>query len=35
MQAPLDIPDFKERARPRVPKIFFDYADSGTFTEST
>ncbi len=35
MQAPLDIRDFKERARRRVPKMFFDYADSGAWTEST
>ena len=27
--------DFKERARRRVPKMFFDYADSGAWTEST
>ncbi|MEP9374262.1 alpha-hydroxy acid oxidase [Mesorhizobium sp. KR1-2] len=31
----LTIADFKERARRRVPKLFFDYADSGSYTEST
>lgn len=31
----LEINDLKERARRRVPKMFFDYADSGSWTEST
>ncbi|MCY6381982.1 alpha-hydroxy acid oxidase [Hoeflea prorocentri] len=31
----LEIADLKERARRRVPKMFFDYADSGSWTEST
>lgn len=31
----LEIGDLKERARRRVPKMFFDYADSGSWTEST
>ena len=31
----LDIPEMKELARRRVPKLFFEYADSGSFTEST
>ncbi|WDR01249.1 alpha-hydroxy acid oxidase [Devosia algicola] len=31
----LTIADLKERARRRVPKMFFDYADSGSYTEST
>jgi len=31
----LTIADLKERARRRVPKMFFDYADSGAWTEST
>jgi L-lactate dehydrogenase (cytochrome) len=35
MTAPLNIHDFKELARRRVPKMFFDYADSGSWTEST
>jgi L-lactate dehydrogenase (cytochrome) len=35
MATALDISDFKERARRRVPKMFFDYADSGAWTEST
>ncbi|MGV6873050.1 alpha-hydroxy acid oxidase [Pseudochelatococcus sp. B33] len=35
MQSALTIADLKERARRRVPKMFFDYADSGSWTEST
>ncbi|MEO3386411.1 alpha-hydroxy acid oxidase [Mesorhizobium sp. CAU 1741] len=31
----LTIADLKQRARRRVPKMFFDYADSGAWTEST
>ncbi|MBU0739417.1 MAG: alpha-hydroxy-acid oxidizing protein [Alphaproteobacteria bacterium] len=31
----LEISDLKELARKRVPKLFFDYADSGSYTEST
>lgn len=31
----LTIEDLKRRARRRVPKMFFDYADSGALTEST
>ncbi|KQZ93218.1 alpha-hydroxy-acid oxidizing enzyme [Mesorhizobium sp. Root157] len=31
----LTIEDLKQRARRRVPKMFFDYADSGAWTEST
>ncbi|KZL20673.1 L-lactate dehydrogenase [cytochrome] [Pseudovibrio axinellae] len=31
----LEIKDLKELARKRVPKMFFDYADSGSWTEST
>ncbi len=31
----LTIADLKEKARRRVPKMFFDYADSGAWTEST
>ncbi|OQM75277.1 alpha-hydroxy acid oxidase [Manganibacter manganicus] len=31
----LTIDDLKQRARQRVPKMFFDYADSGALTEST
>jgi L-lactate dehydrogenase (cytochrome) len=31
----LTIADLKEQARRRVPKMFFDYADSGAWTEST
>ncbi len=31
----LTIADLKDRARRRVPKMFFDYADSGAWTEST
>lgn len=31
----LDISDLKALARRRVPKLFFDYADSGAWTEGT
>jgi len=31
----LEINDLKQRAKARVPKMFFDYADSGAWTEST
>ncbi|WP_275784095.1 alpha-hydroxy acid oxidase [Pararhizobium gei] len=31
----LDIADLKAMARRRVPKMFFDYADSGAWTEGT
>jgi L-lactate dehydrogenase (cytochrome) len=31
----LTIADLKETARRRVPRMFFDYADSGSWTEST
>ena len=30
-----DIADLKRLAKRRVPKMFFDYADSGSYTEST
>ncbi|MGF9691925.1 MULTISPECIES: alpha-hydroxy acid oxidase [unclassified Rhizobium] len=35
MSQPLTIADLKSLARRRVPKMFFDYADSGSWTEST
>jgi L-lactate dehydrogenase (cytochrome) len=35
MSSILTIADLKELARRRVPKMFFDYADSGSWTEST
>ncbi len=35
MSALLTIEDLRRRARRRVPKMFFDYADSGSWTEST
>ncbi|MBN9036082.1 MAG: alpha-hydroxy-acid oxidizing protein [Rhizobiales bacterium] len=35
MTQPLEIADLKNLARRRVPKMFFDYADSGSWTEST
>ncbi len=35
MSEALTIADLKERARRRVPKLFFDYADSGAYTEGT
>jgi L-lactate dehydrogenase (cytochrome) len=33
--APLTIDDLKRLARRRVPKMFFDYADSGSWTEGS
>ena len=35
MSAPLTIADLKQLAKRRVPKMFFDYADSGSWSEST
>jgi len=35
MQTALTIADLKTMARRRVPKMFFDYADSGAWTEGT
>ncbi len=35
MKPILEIADLKALARRRVPKLFFDYADSGAWTEST
>ncbi|MGO4350393.1 L-lactate dehydrogenase [Rhizobium sp. RAF36] len=35
MSKPLTIADLKTLARRRVPKMFFDYADSGAWTETT
>ena len=35
LERALTIEDLKERARRRVPKLFFDYADSGAWTEQT
>ncbi|HEV7246995.1 MAG TPA: alpha-hydroxy acid oxidase [Shinella sp.] len=35
MNQALTIADLKERARRRVPKMFFEYADSGAWTEGT
>ncbi|HBF28498.1 alpha-hydroxy acid oxidase [Rhizobium sp.] len=35
MPTALTIDDLKRQARRRVPKMFFDYADSGSWTEST
>jgi L-lactate dehydrogenase (cytochrome) len=35
MKKILVIDDLKQRARRRVPKMFFDYVDSGSWTEST
>ncbi len=35
MRTTLEISDLKELARRRVPRMFFDYADSGAWTEST
>ncbi len=35
MGTPLEIKDIKALAKRRVPKMFFDYADSGAWTEGT
>lgn len=35
MRPIVDVSDLKRMARIRVPKMFFDYADSGSWTEST
>ncbi len=35
LQSALTINDLKELARRRVPKLFFDYADSGALSEAT
>ncbi len=35
MSTVLEIADLKKLARRRVPKMFFDYADSGAWTETT
>jgi L-lactate dehydrogenase (cytochrome) len=35
MSQPLTIADLKQKAQRRVPKMFFDYADSGAWTEQT
>ncbi|MDE1991971.1 MAG: alpha-hydroxy-acid oxidizing protein, partial [Rhizobiaceae bacterium] len=35
MTAPLTIAELKQLAKRRVPKMFFQYADSGSWTEST
>ena len=35
LQSALTIDDLKVRARRRVPKQFFDYSESGSWTETT
>lgn len=35
MARPLDVPDYQRLAKRRVPKMFYDYIDSGSWTEST
>ncbi|MCV6590937.1 MAG: alpha-hydroxy-acid oxidizing protein [Marinobacterium sp.] len=35
MTTQVEIADYKRLAKRRVPKLFFDYADSGSWTEST
>ena len=35
MTSILEIADLKRIAKRKVPKLFFDYADSGSWTEST
>jgi len=32
---PVNVDDFRDRARRRLPKIFFDYIDGGAFAEET
>ncbi|WP_199224242.1 alpha-hydroxy-acid oxidizing protein, partial [Saccharospirillum sp. MSK14-1] len=32
---PCTIEDYQQLARRRVPRMFYDYADSGSWTEST
>ena len=35
MSKPCDVYDYQRLARRRVPRMFYDYADSGSWTEST
>jgi isopentenyl diphosphate isomerase/L-lactate dehydrogenase-like FMN-dependent dehydrogenase len=35
MSPPINIADLRERARRRLPRMFFDYLDSGAFGETT
>lgn len=35
MAKPCDVLDYQRLARRRVPRMFYDYADSGSWTEST
>ena len=35
MAAICDIGDLQKRARRRVPRMFYEYADSGSWTQST
>ncbi len=35
MPKPCDVSDYQRLARRRVPRMFYDYADSGSWTEST
>ena len=35
MTAICDIKDLQKRARRRVPRMFYEYADSGSWTQST
>ncbi|WLD58679.1 alpha-hydroxy-acid oxidizing protein [Salinispirillum sp. LH 10-3-1] len=35
MAKPCDVADYKELAKRRVPRMFYDYVDSGSWTEST
>lgn len=35
MSKPCDVNDYQRLARRRVPRMFYDYADSGSWTEST
>ena len=35
LDSALTIGDLRKRARSRVPRMFFDYSESGSWTEST
>ena len=35
MSPPINIADLRDRARRRLPRMFFDYLDAGAFSEAT
>ena len=35
MRTPINIDDLRDRARKRLPRMFFDYLDAGAFGEAT